>query len=446
MKNIAPSILLIASSSVIAGTDFNCLNSCTASGNSYIQCNSRCTSTPRNTMPSLNELQGMINSTGNVDFVGAYNRGVNAGLEQRARRAQIQEIEENTKLIKEQQMLFQEQRLQLENTRELKNERAYINKTTAPNKSFATQNHSTSDDQSNNYGRTVEWKTNKPKVEQKFVTNKSMRSGPEVQTFENCMQLTDRHDFPIKSMSNLKEQAIKGDIVSQYKLGLGYLFGLGGEDKNDEFALYWISRAANRLHPSSLNMLGLAYLHGFGSLKPNKHEAARLFKISSEMGELDAAVNLAQILIDESQDSTNYAEGLRILRLASSSGNSYGQAILGYHHLTGSIGVEKNEYEAVRLFLLSSQANNNIGQLYLANSYINGLGGLPVDREKARGLLMQSINNGNTQAHTELKKLLEHLEPETKFVKFNSRFENESCSFDHDCARALICKYGKCSQ
>lgn len=63
-----------------------------------------------------------------------------------------------------------------------------------------------------------------------------------------------RHDFLChyfqKRVQNFKEEAEKGDVKSQYYLGLCYLYGVG-VSHNDAGAEKWFSEAAKQGHPAA---------------------------------------------------------------------------------------------------------------------------------------------------------------------------------------------------
>lgn len=72
-----------------------------------------------------------------------------------------------------------------------------------------------------------------------------------------------------KALDYARPAAEAGRPVAQFLLGLGYLFGQGGVDKDPAQAAQWFRKAADQGHPQSQHNLGVMYVNGSGVPKSN---------------------------------------------------------------------------------------------------------------------------------------------------------------------------------
>lgn len=57
----------------------------------------------------------------------------------------------------------------------------------------------------------------------------------------------------------IEEQALNGDLISQYNLGIHYLSGNNGYEKDINKAIYWITKAAKGGDSDAQYNLGVIY-------------------------------------------------------------------------------------------------------------------------------------------------------------------------------------------
>lgn len=69
----------------------------------------------------------------------------------------------------------------------------------------------------------------------------------------------DDEDFQITEY-----QALKGNAAAMYKIGIFYYFGLRGVRRDNEKALHWFLKAADKGEPRSMELLGEIYARGAG--------------------------------------------------------------------------------------------------------------------------------------------------------------------------------------
>lgn len=130
--------------------------------------------------------------------------------------------------------------------------------------------------------------------------------------------------------------------------------------------------------------------------------AIALYQRATDMGCSDAAVHLAMMLIDGTDDERRTA--LRLLEKADAAGNSSGTRNLGYCYAVG-IGVEKDKEKAAQLYIRAAEAGNakamcNIGVLY---EYGHGI---PQSYRDAAEWFRRSAENGYSRGMTNYACLL----------------------------------------
>ncbi|NNH34798.1 sel1 repeat family protein [Acinetobacter sp. NIPH 2377] len=94
------------------------------------------------------------------------------------------------------------------------------------------------------------------------------------------------------AMWNFLSAALKGHSEAQYKLGLGYLQGQLGLDKNHTHAQEWLTKAAKQGHSDAQYKLGVAYLHGQSGLDKNYTLAEEWLKEAAKQGHHEAQMTL----------------------------------------------------------------------------------------------------------------------------------------------------------
>ena len=115
--------------------------------------------------------------------------------------------------------------------------------------------------------------------------------------------------------------AEQGDPVSQYNLGMHFLFGRGVNEDID-LALRWFRMAALNDIPEALGQLGEIYLYGHeNSISTDPKLATRYLEKAKNNGDSRAATLLARCLIDGNGVPKDENAGLDILVTEASGGN-----------------------------------------------------------------------------------------------------------------------------
>lgn len=98
-----------------------------------------------------------------------------------------------------------------------------------------------------------------------------------------------------KGLAMMKEAAQEGFADGQNTMGLIYLTGIPGIQRDSIEAHRWLQMADANGHVDATFNLALMYLHGDGVVT-DKRYAAGLFKKAAEAGHEDAAINIATML------------------------------------------------------------------------------------------------------------------------------------------------------
>jgi TPR repeat protein len=91
---------------------------------------------------------------------------------------------------------------------------------------------------------------------------------------------------------NFLSAALKGHSDAQYKLGVCYLHGQLGLDKNYTHAEEWLTKAAKQDHSDAQYKLGVCYLHGQSGLDKNYTHAEEWLKKAAKQGHREAQMTL----------------------------------------------------------------------------------------------------------------------------------------------------------
>ncbi|OHT13208.1 hypothetical protein TRFO_16775 [Tritrichomonas foetus] len=119
--------------------------------------------------------------------------------------------------------------------------------------------------------------------------------------------------FEMDTLKQQEEKANDGNILAQYSVGMSYLNGYSGAQKDEHRGIYYLKLAAN-----------------------NRHS--------------DACLQLAKIFLTEGTYHNNY-DGVKYLAIAAESGNDKAQVWLGDLYCTGQNDVIKNQEKGIRLLL-----------------------------------------------------------------------------------------------
>jgi len=109
------------------------------------------------------------------------------------------------------------------------------------------------------------------------------------------------------------------------------------------------------MHAAQYN-LGLMFEHGQG-VAQDYAEAVRLYRLAAAQGHAGAQNNLGYMFENGQGVAQDYAEAVRLYRLAAAQGHAGAQINLGYMFEHGQ-GVAQDRAEAIRLYRLAAAQGN----------------------------------------------------------------------------------------
>ena len=177
----------------------------------------------------------------------------------------------------------------------------------------------------------------------------------------------------------LKEKAEKGDVESQFILGIIYEIG---EDvpEDDAEAVKWYRKAAGQGDAMAQSNLGRMYEVGEG-VPEDKIEAVKWYRKAAEQGLVTAQFNLGIMYDSGSGIPEDDAEAVKWYRKAAEQGHENAQYNLGVMYDFGR-GVPKNATEAVKWYRKAAEQGQVTAQFNLGVMYSKGEG-VPEDYVEA---------------------------------------------------------------
>ncbi|HED5889366.1 TPA: sel1 repeat family protein [Salmonella enterica] len=230
---------------------------------------------------------------------------------------------------------------------------------------------------------------------------------------------------------HIRENAVKGDAIAQFKLAELYRTGSDGIQSYKN-AVYWYTLAANQGVTEAQYNLGVMYANGLG-VSQNYEKAFEWYQIAAEKNFLEAQGNLgvlyskgkgvgkdyekamlwlnkaavsglitAQTNLALLYDETNKKElAEKWYRIAADQGEKVAQYHLGRLYYEGVV-IKKDYNKAAFWYDRSASQNFTKAQSALSVFYYEGLGGIPVNKCKAIELLKKAATHGDPVAQHNL--------------------------------------------
>ena len=214
---------------------------------------------------------------------------------------------------------------------------------------------------------------------------------------EKAKKLSRQVDEPQESYEErLVRTAEEGDTDAALTLGYVYLYGENGWPQDDEKAFHYYSLAAAKDDKVALNNLGSLYYSGIGTKKDVK-EAVKLFEKAAELGNNEAAVNLAFVYLTSYKniDANVRSAVVRLFNQAAEGGNITAQYMMGMIYYNG-FGIAKNNDRAFK-YLKQAATQYDEAQYQLAQLYMNAQG-TPRNYGAAVANLAKAARQGHTRA------------------------------------------------
>ncbi|MDF7669978.1 tetratricopeptide repeat protein [Orbaceae bacterium ESL0721] len=169
--------------------------------------------------------------------------------------------------------------------------------------------------------------------------------------FSNTEKYELTKDYQIQ-LSN----ALQGDAIAQFNLGVRYYNGYG-VDINYEEAAKWFSLSADQGITMAQFNLGYMYTRGLG-VKVDNNRAIYLFLPSANEGNVTAQYNLGVIYYNGEGIKQNYLKSLKWFTLAAIKKDQNSLFMLGFMYQEG-LGVEKDRYAAKQFYQKSCDYKNS---------------------------------------------------------------------------------------
>ena len=176
-------------------------------------------------------------------------------------------------------------------------------------------------------------------------------------------------------IDDLRKSAESGDEKSMFILGEQYKYGIGGLEKDEEEAVIWYRKLADKGSPWGQYALGDCFREGSG-VAQNYEKAVYWYKKAAEQGDGSAQYRLARCYLDGQGVEKNEQESFKWMAKASESNSMSSVLELGLYYAAG-IGVNINLEQSLACIRRAAEDNSAMAQCIIGLSYMYGNG---VDR------------------------------------------------------------------
>jgi uncharacterized protein len=154
----------------------------------------------------------------------------------------------------------------------------------------------------------------------------------------------DMSEESVKEFLETKENALKGDVESQYHLGLLLWLGHGIPFPRNDLSVQWYKKAAEQGHAAAQCSLAEALWHGRGC-RPDQTAAINWYTKAALNGNPEAQYELGEIYFNGLHVKMDVRKGFLWYLKSAEQGNTLAQYQVGIAFSQG-IGTVKNETEA----------------------------------------------------------------------------------------------------
>lgn len=188
------------------------------------------------------------------------------------------------------------------------------------------------------------------------------------------------NEYEEKYFEVIKKLALDGHAEASYKMYLLYRDGIGIE-KDNEIALSYLEKAAEKEFDPALFVKANYYLYGMNGYAVNIEKAIELFKIVAENGNAEAANKLANLYFKGECVEQNDIESIKWRKIAFDNGDVEAYTFIGtmYQDRKRNILDYQKSFEYLQKAYEKGSAN---AALFLAFLYEDGKG-VEIDQKKA---------------------------------------------------------------
>ena len=198
----------------------------------------------------------------------------------------------------------------------------------------------------------------------------------------------------------------------------------GAADVEEAATVEWLREEAAMDHPEAHLELGELLMHGdaVAGVRMDRAAALRHFERAAALGLPDAHARLGTLLImggghgagggsSDDDDAPNTTEARRHLDIAADAGSVDALVTLGYMHLDGNGGLERNVPRALEYLERAAEAgavtaHHGLGSVYLMQGVRGGDGDFIYNRSRAKHHFEVAANYGFSPSQYELASLL----------------------------------------
>lgn len=166
-------------------------------------------------------------------------------------------------------------------------------------------------------------------------------------------------------------KAERGDVESQAKLGMSYLYGRDGFKTDYRQAFFWLQKAAAGRSPLGMYGIAVIYERGLGEVPPNPMRAERYYRLCGEIirnrarqGDLEYIHVLAEMYYYGRGVPESREDAYRLYSYCAERAYYPSITMLGVIHYHGD-GAEKNLDRARHLLIKTAERNDIVSQYYL---------------------------------------------------------------------------------
>lgn len=189
----------------------------------------------------------------------------------------------------------------------------------------------------------------------------------------------------IDKIARYWDAAHRGDVDSQYRLGLCYRDGI--QIKRDEtMARQWFEKAVAQGQHEAEYALAALRVREDGDEGAKAHEIVVLLEKAAGAGHVQAKSMLGRYLYTGKGTEENYERAVKLWQEASEAGDLEAKYNLGEYYYTGRglFSSGKDQEKALRVWIEASEAGNRNSSLRLAKLYAEGTGLFGSDKNPAK--------------------------------------------------------------
>ena len=203
-------------------------------------------------------------------------------------------------------------------------------------------------------------------------------------------------DFDFKQAAELSYQSYSEGNMTGAAFYSECLARGRGVEKNEELAVSIARESSESKNSKGMNKYGLFLNQGIGNLSPNKKEAARLWKMSSESGDAEGKFLYGSCLLEggEYEVEKNPKKAIKYLEESIEGGCITAMAVLGQLKVCGHF-VEQDNYNGIEMIEEAADLGDDYAIIIYSHFLARGIG-TSVNYEKARNYLKIGMERNNS--------------------------------------------------